>query len=154
MTAAQISAAPVPDSLNVGVYRDRLVGKKRDFDSEGRAQIRDLRSVLTAHLTAVVALGMVRTEAPIQPEQLLFGEANGMMHEAHLVTPITVYFRLTDDNATIARFSLFQLPMFSVSVQLIDDVDVFHRQRTRSESSHIGIGCSAGQTRTPSTARQ
>jgi hypothetical protein len=127
VTSKQITTAPVPDSLNVGVYRDRLAGKKRDYDQEGRAQIRDLRSILTAHMTAVVALGMVRTDEPIHPDRLMFGDAKGAVHEAHYVTPITVYFRLTDDNATLARFSLFQMPMFSVSVQLMDDLDVFHR---------------------------
>lgn len=127
VTSKQIATAPVPDLLNLGIYRDRLAGKQRDYDQEGRAQIRDLRSILTAHMTAVVALGMVRTDEPIHPDQLLFGDEKGEVHEAHYVTPITVYFRLTDDNATIARFSLFQMPMFSVSVQVIDDLDVFHR---------------------------
>jgi hypothetical protein len=127
VSAARITAQPLPDSMNVGVYRDRLDGKQRWYAQEGRAQIRDMRSVLTAHLTAVVSLGMVRTDEAVHPNRLMFGDAKGVVHEAHLVTPITVYFRLTDDNATLARFSLFQMPMFSVSVQVMDDVDVFHR---------------------------
>jgi hypothetical protein len=53
--AATITAQTLPDLLNVGVYRDRLDGKQRWYGQEGRSQIRDLRSVLAAHLTAIVA---------------------------------------------------------------------------------------------------
>jgi hypothetical protein len=127
--ASQIAAQPLPPALNVGVFGDRLVATSgdRSFGQEGRYQLRDARAVLSAHLSALVALGMVRSIAVNAPDRVLLCDPHGVVHLTRTCTAITVYWRLTDDSATLARFSLYQQPMYSVSIQLIDDPDVFYR---------------------------
>jgi hypothetical protein len=125
--ASRIFEQYVPDALNVGVYGDRLNGKSRSYPQEGRYQLRDARTVLSSHLRALISLGITRATAVNAPDRVLIASQSGIVHLTRTATPITVYYRLTDDSATMARFSLHQLPMFSVSVQLIDDPEVFYR---------------------------
>ena len=93
----------------------------------GRCQLRDARAVLNAHLKALVALGMLRITATNAPDRVLLCDPFGVVHLTHTQTDVTMYWRMTDDSATLARFAQYQMPMFSVSLQLIDDADVFYR---------------------------
>lgn len=124
--AAKITA---PAELNIGVYQDRLAATPamRSFAQEGRCQLRDARAVLSAHLKALVALGMLRSTATNAPDRVLLCDPSGVVHLTHTRTDVTMYWRMTDDSATLARFAQYQMPMFSVSLQLIDDADVFFR---------------------------
>jgi len=125
--ASRIAEQKIPDALNVGTYGDRLDGKERSYSQEGRYQIRDARAVLSSHLRALVSLGIARATGVNAPDRVLVCDPTGVVHLSRTATPITVYYRMTDDSATMARFSLYQMPMFSVSLQLIDDPDVFYR---------------------------
>jgi hypothetical protein len=124
--AAKITA---PAELNIGVYQDRLAATPaaRSYAQEGRSQLRDARAVLSAHLKALLALGMLRITATNAPDRVLLCDPFGVVHLTHTQTDVTMYWRMTDDSATLARFAQYQMPMFSVSLQLIDDADVFYR---------------------------
>ena len=124
--AAKITA---PAELNIGAYQDRLAAtpSARSYAQEGRCQLRDARAVLNAHLKALVALGMLRITATNAPDRVLLCDPFGVVHPTHTQTDVTMYWRMTDDSATLARFAQYQMPMFSVSLQLIDDADVFYR---------------------------
>jgi len=125
--ASRMAEQKIPNGLNVGAYGDRLSGKERSYPQEGRYQLRDAQAVLSSHLQALISLGITRATVVNTPDRVLVCDATGVVHLTRVATPITVYYRLTDDSATMARFSLHQLPMFSVSLQLIDDTDVFYR---------------------------
>ena len=125
--ASRIAEQKVPDALNVGTYGDRFDGKERSYPQEGRYQIRDARAVLSSHLQALVSLGVARATVINAADRVLVCDPTGVVHLSRTETPITVYYRMTDDSATMARFSMYQMPMFSVSLQLIDDPEVFYR---------------------------
>jgi len=111
--ALRIGEQKIPDSLNVGTYGDRLDGNALSYRQEGRYQIRDARAVLSSHVRALVSLGIARATAVNAPDRLLVCDPTGVVHLSRTATPITVYYRMTDDSATMARFSLYQMPMFS-----------------------------------------
>lgn len=89
-----------------GDFVDRLSGQPRESSHEGRAHYCNLRSVIERHLAVCASADMLRSDAGAS---------------------VTVHFRTTDDSADLDRFSEFGLPIFSVSVQAVDDPAVFVR---------------------------
>src|SRR6185437_5553556 len=120
--AAKITA---PAELNLGVYHDRLAATPaaRSYAQEGRCQLRDARTVLTAHLKALVVLGMLRVTATNAPDRVLLCDPFGVVHLTHTQTDVTMYWRMTDDSATG--------PLCAVSNADVLCVAAAHRRRRR-----------------------
>jgi hypothetical protein len=143
------------DKAMVGRLVDRLTDTERkslprDEPHIGRSQRRQLRAILKEHFTELLAAGVVLANdtgdsvdtsggvgaaASVSTSavtDLKRGDERSERVDGRDVAVRTVPFRLTCDGAELKRFTSHALPVYSVSAQLMDALDLYERRHTQA----------------------
>ena len=144
------------DKAMVGRLVDRLTDAERkslprDEPHIGRSQRRELRAILQEHFKELLSAGVVLADDTGDSVDISGGVGAAASVSASAATDVkrgderservdgredvavrTVPFRLTCDSAELKRFTSHALPVYSVSAQLMDALDLYERRHTQA----------------------